>query len=300
MATILISGGTGLIGKALSKLLISRGYEVRILSRNPKQSKNIKSFFWDVEHQQIDETAFDGIEHIVHLAGESIADKRWSDKRKQEIINSRVNSMKLLTDVVTRKNIRLKSFVGTSAVGIYGMVSSDKIYSETDIGVNDFLSQTCTLWERSYDEIRSCTEKISIIRISVILSKDGGALKRLLPQFKLGIGSAIGSGKQYMPWIHIDDVVSVFHEALFNPKYSGIYNAAASEHLTNKEFSQQLAKSLKKPFFMPNVPALALKMLFGEMAGVLLKGSRVNNSKLIDSGFVFKYPTLEIALDQII
>jgi uncharacterized protein (TIGR01777 family) len=298
MAIILITGGSGLVGKDLTKRLILEGHEVRILSRYPKSTDRIKSFFWNVEKQEIDEKAFEDVEHIVHLAGSGIADKRWTIERKKDIIDSRVNSMKLITDTVKRKKIQLKSFVGASAIGIYGMTTSEKIFSETDSGADDFLSSSCTQWENSYKEIQSFSEKTCIIRIGVVLSKDGGVLKRLLPLFQLGLGSAVGSGKQYMPWIFIDDLVAVFYEALFNQKFSGIYNAVSSEHITNQQFSKHLAKNLSKPFFLPNVPAFLLKLLFGEMANVLLEGSRVSNQKLIYEGFEFKYSTLSDALKK--
>lgn len=300
MAIILISGGTGLVGKALTNRLITEGHEVRILSRSPKSNKEIKSFYWNVEKNEIDEKAFDGVEHIVHLAGSGIADKRWTEVRKQDIIDSRVNSMKLITDVVKKKNIQLKSFVGASAIGIYGMTTSSRIFSESDKGGDDFLTQSCTQWENSYQQIQTLSTKNCIIRIGVVLSKNGGALKRLLPLFNLGLGSAVGSGKQYMPWIHIDDLVSVFHEALFNPNYNGIYNAVSTQETTNQSFSKQLAKSLLKPFFLPNIPTFALKLVFGEMANVLLEGSRVSSDKLTNTGFQFQFPTINEALKDII
>lgn len=300
MAIILISGGTGLVGKALTNRLITEGHEVRILSRNPQSSSQLKSFYWNVEKNEIDEKAFNGVEHIVHLAGSGIADKRWTNARKQDIIDSRVNSMKLITDVIKKKNIQLKSFVGASAIGIYGMTTFSKIFSESDKGTDDFLTQSCTQWENSYQEIQSLSNKFCVIRIGVVLSKDGGALKRLLPLFNLGLGSAVGSGKHYMPWIHINDLVSVFYEALFNPNYNGIYNVVSTEETTNQSFSKQLAKSLSKPFFLPKVPAFALKLVFGEMANVLLEGSRVSSEKLTNTGFQFKFPTLNEALKDII
>lgn len=300
MAVILISGGTGLVGKALAKHLISQGHEVRILSRNPKSSPQLKSFYWNVDKNEIDENAFYGVEYIVHLAGSGIADKRWTKSRKQNIIDSRVNSMKLITSIVKKKNISLKSFVGASAIGIYGMITSEKVFTESDTGKDDFLTQSCAHWENSYHQIQTFSKKSSIIRIGVVLSKDGGALKRLLPLFQLGLGSAIGSGKQYMPWIHIDDLVSVFYEALFNPNYCGTYNAVSSEETTSNSFSKQLAKSLSKPFFLPNIPAFVLKLVFGEMANILLEGSRVSNQNLLKVGFQFKYPNLSEALEEIV
>ncbi len=299
MAKILITGGTGLIGKALSEKLINAGHTVRILSRTPKQHKNKEAFFWDVENKKIDESAFDGIEHIVHLAGEGVASKRWTIKRKKEIVDSRINSMQFILEIIRKKNLHLKSFVGASAVGIYGMKTSEKIFTETDKGAHDFLSHTCTLWENSYNEIPKFSDKMSVIRIGVVLSKNGGALERLLPLFKLGLGSAVGSGKQYMPWIHIDDLVNVFYNALFSQSVSGTYNAVAPQHVTSKQFSAQLATVLSKPFFLPNVPVFALKLVFGEMANVLLEGSRVSSQKLEATGFLFKYPDLFTALKNV-
>ncbi len=298
MAIILISGGTGLVGKELTKRLILAGHTVRILSRYPKQEGVVKSFYWNVEKNEIDETAFDNVEHIVHLAGSGIADKRWTEARKKDIIDSRVNSMNLIASIIKKKNITLASFVGASAIGIYGMVTSSKIFTETDKGNDDFLAYSCELWEKSYNEISTLSNKTSIMRIGVVLSKQGGALKRLLPLFKMGLGSAVGNGKQYMPWIHLDDMVSVLIEALFNSKLTGTYNAVASDDTTSQSFSKILAKSLSKPFFMPKVPSFLLKLIFGEMANVLLEGSRVNNQKLLDTGFVFKYPNLKVALDK--
>jgi len=300
MATILITGGSGLIGKALSQKLLAEGHQVRILSRTPNPQSKIPAFFWDVEKQEIDEKAFDGIDHLVHLAGEGVADKRWTEKRKKEVIDSRVNSMKLITRVIKKKNILLKSVVGASATGIYGMVTSDKIFTETDKGPEDFLTHTCEVWERSYDEISGLSEKTVVIRISVVLSKQGGALKLLLPLFNMGLGSAVGKGSQYMPWIHIDDLISVIHHGLFDPDFKGVYNAVAPEHHTSNSFSAALAKALHKPFFAPNVPAFALRLLFGEMANVLLLGSRVSSKKLTDAGFVFQYPNLKQAFEKIV
>lgn len=300
MAVILISGGTGLVGRALTDKLILDGHEVRLLSRNPTFGISVKSFYWNIKKNEIDEKAFEGINHIVHLAGAGIAAERWTAARKKEIIDSRVKSMKLITSIVIKKNIHLTSFVGASAVGFYGMTTSENIYQETHDAGNDFLSEACVQWEDSYNDVKNFSSKTSILRTGVVLSNQGGALKRLGPLFKSGLGSAIGSGKQYLPWIHIDDLVSVYIKALFDPTYNGIYNAVSSEHLTNKQFSEGLAKALSKSFFMPNVPDFALKIILGKMADILLKGSRVSNQKLTDSGFHFRFPTLNGALKEII
>ncbi|MES2515539.1 MAG: DUF1731 domain-containing protein [Bacteroidota bacterium] len=180
------------------------------------------------------------------------------------------------------------------------MTTSDHIYSETDTGKNDFLSKTCIQWEQSYQDIKLLSDKNCIIRIGIVLSKDGGALRSLVSLFKTGLGSAIGSGNQYMPWIHETDLLNIFHESLFNAHFKGIYNAVSTESATNYAFSEQLAKSLRKPFFVPKVPAFILKLALGEMSGVLLEGSRVSNQKLIDSGFTFQFPLLSPALNELV
>ncbi|MES2565433.1 MAG: TIGR01777 family oxidoreductase [Bacteroidota bacterium] len=299
MAVILITGGTGLVGKALTERLLAENHEVRLLSRNPKPTKTIKSFYWNLEKNEIDEKALHDVTHVVHLAGTGIADKRWTSDRKKEIIDSRVNSMKLLTSEIINQNIRLTSFVGASAIGFYGMNTSEKNYLESDYSGNDFLSDVCVQWENSYNSIAEFSTKTCIVRTGVVLSKHGGALKKLIPLFKLGLGSALGNGKQYMPWIHIEDLVSVYMKTLFDPEYIGIYNAVSLEHICNKDFSKQLAKSLSRPFFMPAVPGLALKLILGKMAELLLTGSRVSNQKLLDIGFKFKFPSLFMALKEI-
>jgi len=300
MANILISGGTGLVGSAIAQRLISEGHEVRILSRNPKVSNNVKAFYWNVEKNEIDEAAFDGIEHVVHLAGSGIVDKRWTASRKQDIIDSRVNSIKLITSIIKKKNIQLKSFVGASAVGFYGMVTSEKIFTEKDGGSNDFLSDSCHQWENAYSEIQLLSLKHCVLRIGIVLSLNGGVLKKLLPIFKLGLGSAMGSGKQYVPWIHIEDLVEIFHESLFNKKYNGTYNAVAAEGATNQYFSKQLSIALSKPFILPKVPSFVMKLLLGERADVLLKGSQVSNNRILETGFQFKFPQLLSALKNLV
>jgi len=296
MAIILITGGTGLVGKALTQQLLKSGHEVRILSRNPKPSTSIKSFYWNIDTHEIDETAFDNTEHIVHLAGEGIADKRWTDKRKQQIISSRVDSFKLLANVILKKNLQLKSVVGASAIGFYGMQTSETVFKETDIPQKDFLSEVCTKWENVYSSVLNNTDKLVIFRIGVVLAKNGGALKKMAPLFKLGLGSAMGSGQQYMPWIHLDDLVANVQEALFNESYNGTYNLVSAEHITNKEFSKQLASAYHKPFFTPSIPAFVLKLMLGDMANILLTGSKISNQKLLNTGYTFKYTTLSTAL----
>lgn len=299
MAVILISGGTGLIGRALGNSLIKKGHEVRVLSRNPKPHENFKSFYWNIEKREVDEKAFDGITHLVHLAGEGIADKRWTEKRKQQIINSRVKSMELLESVLLKHHMRLESFVGASAIGFYGMQTSETIFEEKDKASEDFLSYTCRLWEDAYSNSDNFSERTCIIRTGIVLSAKGGALGKMLPIFNLGLGSAIGSGKQYMPWIHINDMVKIYEEALFNSNFRGVYNAVSPQHIHNVDFCKALAKAHHKPFFMPKVPLFLLKILYGEMADMLLTGSRISNQRLLNTGFSFQFVRLKDAFENI-
>lgn len=299
MAVILISGGTGLIGRALAMALIDKGHVIRVLTRSPKTDSIIQYFYWNVDKQEIDEQAFEGVDHVVHLAGEGIAEKRWTRSQKKKIIDSRVQSMHLIEKALLKKKTVLKSFVGASAIGIYGMQTSEIIFGENDKGKKDFLSEVCHLWEQAYTTADQFSKRTCIIRTGVVLSPKGGALGKMLPIFNLGFGSAIGSGKQYMPWIHIQDIVRVYVEALFNPNFSGVYNAVSSEHIDNFHFCRSLAKSRHKPFFMPKVPAFVLKLVYGEMAEMLLSGSRISNRRLLDTEFRFKFDGLNKALENL-
>jgi uncharacterized protein (TIGR01777 family) len=296
MAKILITGGTGLIGKHLTQCLLQNGHEVVLLSRDPQKSSSVQVFEWQPQNGYISEKAFEGVEHIVHLAGEGIADKRWSSKRINELKASRINTTNLLASYISKLKVPVKTFVGASAIGYYGAVTSDKIFTEQDPPSSDILGSICVDWEKSYEPIQKIGIPVSIIRIGLVLAKDGGMYKKLRPIFNSGLGSALGSGKHYMPWIHIDDLVQILYTALFNKIPSDTYNAVSSEHISNYEFSKVFAHSLNKPFFMPNVPAFVLRLLFGKMSDILLEGSRVSNQKLLDAGFKFKFQKLSEAL----
>lgn len=301
MAKVLITGGTGMVGQALTARLLGAGHEVALLSRHPRPSKDsrIREFAWDVHKGIIDAVAFEGVEHIVHLAGAGVADKRWTNKRKQEIIDSRVKSMALLEREVLKYGLQLKSFTGASAVGYYGMITAPTVFTEEDQpATNDFLVECCTLWEQAYANVSAYAARHSVIRIGVVLSREGGALKKMLPLFRSGFGAPLGSGRQYMPWIHLHDIAEVFYQAIFNDNMRGTYNAATPESITNLQFSKAIAQALHKPFMGIAVPAPMLKLLFGEMAGTILEGSRVSCSKLLSTGFRFKYGKVEAALEK--
>lgn len=301
MAKILITGGTGLVGRHLIHELLLQGHEVVLLSRSKAVGvAGIVQFYWNVDKGEIDLKAFENITHIVHLAGAGIADARWTEARKKEIQNSRVLSSQLLMKGIKESGIHPEMFVGASAIGYYGALSSDKIFKEEDAPATDFMGETCRVWEQSYQPIKESGIPLSVLRIGVVLAKDGGAYKKMSAPFRYGLGAALGNGKQYMPWIHIEDLVQIFIQALFRKIPPSVYNAVAPEHVTNKVFSAQLAKTLGKPFYLPNVPAIMMKFMLGEMAVMLLEGSMVGSEKLMNTGFRFKYASVSEALNSLV
>lgn len=295
---VLITGAGGMIARKLSKK-IENEYTVRFLTRKKKHDND---FEWDIQKGTMDESALDHVSHIIHLAGANISEKRWTKERKQELISSRVDSAALLLKTLRKKNIKLKSFISASGINYYGTVTTDKIYTEHDPPGNDFLSEVVVLWERSADDFKeqNLAERVVKIRTAVVLSKEDGALKKMLPTIQYGIGSALGSGKQYMPWIHIDDICSIYETALKNPEISGAYNAVSPQHTTNENLTKKIAEVLDKPLFMPNVPAFVLKLIFGELADALLEGSRASSKKIENTGFQFKFPDLKQALEHLL
>ncbi|WP_372794159.1 TIGR01777 family oxidoreductase [Lutibacter sp.] len=294
MASILITGGTGLIGKHLCKLLKDKGYKVTVLSRN--QVVKPSTFFWNIETDYIDTKAISEANYIIHLAGEGIADKPWTKERKQILINSRLKSTNLLFKKVKELNPNLKAFIAASGIGYYGATTSTKIYEENDVSGTDFLSEICRLWENSSLQFKTINIRTVIFRTGIVLSNEGGAFQKISKPIKLGLGTALGSGKQYMPWIHIEDLCNMYVKAIENIELNGIYNAVAPEHITNSELTKSIARAIQKPLWMPNIPRFILKIALGELAVILLEGSRVSSEKIVTTGFKFKYPTLTKAL----
>ena len=292
MATILITGGTGLIGKHLTKKLIDANFEVAILSRNPTAQNEFK---WDISADYIDKKAFENITHIIHLAGAGIANKRWTVKRKKEIIDSRKKSTELLFKTVKKLNIPLKKFISASGTGFYPSDTSNKIYKETDMPTDEFLGIVCQEWEKSALQFESIQIPTTIFRTSVVLSKKGGALEKM----KTLIISPLGNGKQFSPWIHIDDLCNLYLKAVQDIAFQGIYNAVSLEHHTSTSFSKALAKAFNKPFLSIGVPAFLLKLFLGEMSVLLLQGRKVSSEKTVKNGFSFKFKSLESALEDL-
>jgi uncharacterized protein len=299
MAKILISGGSGLVGGAISQLLLKMNHQPVWLGRSSGKTGSIPTYAWDIEKGYIDEHAFDGVEFLIHLAGANLAGKRWTQAYKKQIINSRVKGSELLFKYISQYNPKIKAVVGASAVGYYGTEADERMHVEVDPPGNDFLARVCIEWEGSYDAFKDAGIRVAIIRTAVALSNKGGAFPKLAWPFQYGLGAPIGSGKQYMPWIHLNDLASLYVYALFNENLSGPFNAAADEQVTNREFSAKLANSMQKPFFLPAIPAFLLKIFMGESAVTVTKGLMVSNEKIKASGFNFNYSTLDETLTEL-
>lgn len=294
---VLISGGSGFIGRNLTTLLLAKGYSVSILSRSEKQNKGDVFYYkWDVAKQTIDDEAILKADYIIHLAGENIAEKRWTAKRKAAIIDSREKSTQLLYSVLKKHYKKLDAFVSASAVGIYGAVNGEEICTEDMKPANDFLGYTCQKWEDSIDFIENLNIRTVKIRTGLVLGKNDGFLKKLIPLFKYRLGSALGSGKQYMPWIHVDDLCAIYLQAISDTSMEGPYNAAICDNTTNTVFSKTLARVFGYSIWLPNVPAFVLKLVMGEMAKIVLTGRRVSSDKMEQTGFKFKFNNLEEAI----
>jgi uncharacterized protein (TIGR01777 family) len=299
MATVLITGGSGLIGRNLSRRLQERGYEIAFLSRTTGKDQHIPTYIWDIDKSEIDAESIASADYIIHLSGTNIGAKRWTDKRRQQIVDSRVRSAELIFDAVKNQDKKLKAFISASATGYYGAVTSDEIFRESDQPGNDFLGRICREWEQVADRFQELGIRTVKLRTGVVLTKEGGALSKMSLPVKAGVGSALGTGKQYLPWIHMDDLCGIYLKAVEDTQMAGAYNAVAPEHVTNKKFTQSLAKILKRPFWFPNVPSFVLKMLFGRMSVILLEGSRVSAEKIQKAGYRFLFPHAESALKQI-
>jgi uncharacterized protein (TIGR01777 family) len=300
MNRVLITGGTGFVGTYLCKYLIANRYKISILSRDIKENtEDISYFLWDINDKKIDKTCLYKVQTIIHLAGENVAGGRWSEERKKRILESRTKSTELLYDLLKRESNNVKTFIAASATGIYGSSTTENVYTEKDEFGSDFLADVCVQWETSVFKINSLGIRTVALRTGIVLAKDKGALAKMTAPFKLGLGSAIASGKQYMPWIHIEDLCKMYLFALENNKIIDSYNAVVGDTLNNDELSKGLSKVLKRPFFMPRVPKLLLNLIFGEMAIILTEGSRVSSTKIKNDGFQFKYPTLTEALKNL-
>lgn len=295
MKKILIAGGTGFVGKALIKHLVNCGYMVNVLTRRNKISsmENIRYFEWDIKKGFIDEKAFEGVSKIINLTGANITEKRWTEKRKVEIIESRTKAIDLLFTYVKTRNFSIDIFISSSAVGYYGAITTDEIFTEKSNNGSDFLASVCRKWEKTALQFDSLGVATVILRKGVVLGRDGGMYQKLAPLAKLGINTSLGNGRQYLPWIDIRDLVRLYEFILKTDELSGVFNAVSSEHIMMNDFSKALLRSFGKTSFLPNVPAFLVRLFLGEMSVMLLKGSRVSNYKIKQTGLKFEYSSIE-------
>jgi uncharacterized protein len=307
METILITGGTGMIGKALTQALTERGFNVIILTRhiNDKQkTKNDKLSYaiWHIEKQTIDKNAVAKADYIVHLAGANFADKRWNNKVKEEIVRSRVDSAKLIVESLKAVPNKVKTVISASGISWYGAddIKILKPFTETDPPADDFMAETCKQWEAAIEPASFLGKRLIKFRIGPVLSADGGAYVEFRNPTRFGLAGIIGSGKQIISWIHIDDLIRAILFAMENENMEGVYNAVVPNPATNKELILKIAEKNRGRAFLPvHAPSSMLKIIFGEMINEILKSTTVSSEKLQQAGFIFQYPDLESAILQL-
>jgi len=295
---VLITGAGGMVAQQLANQL-KQNYSIRFLTRKPNKNNE---FQWDIRNNKIDPDAFKDVNHIIHLAGTSVAKKRWTKKRKDEIISSRVDGATLIQQELIKQGKVIDSFISSSAIGFYGNKTTNKVYSEDDPSGSDFLSTVCQKWELAAQsfKISNVAKRVSILRIGMVLSPNGGVLQNLMPLTKFYLGAAFGNGKQYNPWIHIEDLCNMIEYILNDKSASGTFNAVAPEHSTNKELIIDIAKAMNRNVILPNIPKFTISLVLGEMSNLFLEGNRVSSEKIRNLGFKFEYPKLKDALENLL
>jgi uncharacterized protein len=298
---VLINGATGLIGTSLCRLFGSGDHQIVALSRPSGKAARlpgIETHQWDPQTGPPPPAAFDGIDGVVNLAGEPLDAHRWTDEQKKRIRDSRIVTTRNLVEGLSSIERKPAVFVSGSAVGFYGDRGNEEL-DETSAAGSGFMSEVCQDWEREASRATELGIRVVQVRTGVVFSAEGGALKKMLAPFKLGLGGRLGSGKQWFPWIHIEDIAGIFRHAIVTSSLGGPINAVAPEAVTNAEFTRQLARALHRPAFMP-VPETALRVLMGEMAEMLFASQRVVPKAVLASGYQFRYPLLAPALTDLL
>ena len=303
--TVLITGGTGLVGTALTKALLQKGYRVIILTRRigeKNETENLSYALWDVKKQQIDLAAVQKADYIVHLAGAGVVEKKWTEAYKKEIVESRTESSRLIVDSLKNIDNKVKAVISASAIGFYGPDSQlGRPFTEDDTSDNSFLGYTCKLWEESIEPVVNLGKRLVKLRTGIVLSNDGGALAEFIKPIRFGMAAILGNGKQMVSWIHIDDLCRLFIAGIENENLQGTYNAVAPEPVTNKLLTLSLAKAIKGKFYLPfYVPAFVLKLMMGQRSIEVLKSATVSCKKIMDTGFTFNFNSTESALNNLV
>ena len=306
MQTVLITGGSGMVGRHLTKHLIGKGYQVIVLTRKMPSvihpNSNVSFALWNVATKSIDISAIQKADYIVHLAGAGVVDKKWTAEYKSEIVKSRTESGALLLETLRSNTHSIKAIVSASAIGWYGEdpAPGKNGFIETDEPAAGFLGETCKLWEHSIEPAEALNIRLVKVRIGIVLSNEGGALAEFKKPIRLGIAGILGDGNQAVSWIHIDDLCSIFTAGIENQQLNGSYNAVAPHPVSNKALTLELAKQMKGKFYIPvNVPKFVLKIMLGERSVEVLKSATVNCDKIKQTGFTFLYPSIEAALTQL-
>lgn len=299
METVLITGGTGLVGKALSSFLLKEGYRVIIVSRKAKVAtgnSNLLFAKWDVAKKEMDISALQQADYIIHLAGAGVMDKKWTAAYKQEIINSRAQSAQLITESLKNNTNKVKAVISASAIGWYS--PSENIHTEEEPADEGFLGTTCKLWEESIQPVKELNKRLVTLRIGIVLSKEGGALKEFMQPLKWGIAAILGNGRQIISWISVDDLCRLFLYAIQQETMNGVYNAVAPNPVSNKLLTLTLAKKMRRFYIPVYVPSFILKIMLGGRSIEILKSAAVSSAKIEAAGFKFTCKTIDAALED--
>ena len=310
METVLITGGTGMIGTAITKALLEKNYKVIILTRDRARFgasvPNLSYAEWNIDEQTIDVSAVAKADYVIHLAGAGVGDKRWTAKRKREILESRTRSGNLLVKTLAENKNNVRAIISASGIGWYGTASPDGNgtgalpFTEADPAADDFLGSTCKEWEASIDAVTSLGKRLVKFRAGIVLSNKGGALQEFKKPLRFGIATILGNGKQLMSWVHIDDLVRLYIFAVENDKLQGVYNAVAPQIVTNKKFILHLAKAVRGRFFVPVfIPTFVLEIVVGELSIEVLKSAAVSCERIKQEGYAFLYPSVKSAVTQL-
>ena len=292
------------MGKAISQLLAQKGYAVIVLSRQTQHNTTInnakiKFATWNIKNKEIDINALQQADYIIHLAGAGVMDKKWTTAYKAEIVNSRVDSAKLIAEKLQQHPNKVKAVISASAIGWYA--PGENLHTEEEPADSSFLGNTCRLWEESIASVTTIGKRLVKLRIGIVLSKDGGALKEFMQPLKFGVAAILGSGKQIISWVHIHDLCQMFLHAIETESMSGAYNAVAPQPVTNKTLTLTLAQKMKGKFYLPlHVPSFILKLLLGQRSIEILKSAAVSSKKIKAANFSFKFKTIDAALEDIV
>jgi uncharacterized protein (TIGR01777 family) len=297
VSKILIAGGTGMVGSYITRLLLNEGQEVVYLSRTAGIKAGIKSYEWNPQRGYIDPLALEGVDAVINLAGAGIADHRWTKTYKKELYNSRILSTRLLVETINKSQVKPEVFISASGMGFYGL-NTPKPAVESDRPGDDFLAGLCDHWEQ--EAARLSGSRLVVLRLGVVLAKKGGFIPRVSRLIRFGIGSVLGSGRQVMSWIHIADLGALVLKAINDKQMEGTYNAVSPDPCSNKEITYGMARKLNRVIILPPAPAFALKLILGEITSSLLANQEVSSAKTEDTGFVFRYPRLQNALDNLL